>query len=437
MRRSPPTRECLIRKPSQPYEIRHRSTYVDPEAAASEAVADGVPRVRASRTARHRRRAMYRRRRILALVGGSLAVALVAVVAFVATTSVRVLDTIGDNAVARPGVEPEEVEAPRWDGPVDLLIMGSDTRDGQETGDYGEAAGARSDVTMLLHVAADRSSATLVSIPRDTMLPSPECTTEDGRTIPAQSMVQVNGLLEHGPYCSLDAIRDFTGLDLQHFLVVGFDGVIGITEAVGGVEVCVSHDVADPYSGLYLDAGTHRLQGHDALAFLRTRHGFGDGSDLGRIQAQQAFLGSLARSVKDAGTLTNPVALSSLADAAAQAVTVDQAIADPGSLIALAGTLADIDLDRLVMVQLPVAPWAPDPNRVAPLADESAALFAALRDDRPVTIASESPEEPADEATSTTAPEPETSAPATSEAPGLELDDTAVAQSADVVHCAG
>ncbi|MFC7430190.1 MULTISPECIES: LCP family protein [unclassified Agrococcus] len=425
-----------MRRPGQPYEIKRRSTYLEP--AADGAEGDGGPPT--TRTAARRRRAVYRRRRIVASVGAAALVASVAVVAFVASTSVRVLDNIGENAVARPGVDRDKLDAPAWDGAVDLLIMGSDTRDGQVSGDYGEASGARSDVMMLLHVAADRESATLVSIPRDTMLPSPECLTDGGRTIAASAAVQVNGLLEHGPYCSLDAMRDFTGLDLEHFLVVGFDGVVGITEAIGGVEVCVAHDVADPYSGLFLDAGTHTLAGEQALAFLRTRHGFADGSDLGRIQAQQAFLGSLARSVQDAGTLSNPTALFRLADAASQAITVDEAIADPGSLVALASTLADVDLDRLVMVQLPVMPYAPDPNRVAPRSEEAAALFAALRDDRPVMLTSESPEAapeahapsaPAEQSTAVPEPaEPTGSAPE----PTHELD--GAGQRADEVRCA-
>ncbi len=421
-----------MRRPGQPYEITHRSTYVAPVAADAEREVDAAS---PTRVARHRRRrAVHRRRRIVASVGAAALVASVAVVAFVASTSVRVIDNIGENAVARPGVDREKADTPAWDGAVDLLIMGSDTRDGQVSGDYGDASGARSDVMMLLHVAADRESATLVSIPRDTMLPSPECLTDDGRTIPASAAVQVNGLLEHGPYCSLDALRDFTGLDLEHFLVVGFDGVIGMTEAIGGVEVCVAHDVSDPYSGLVLDAGTHTLAGEQALAFLRTRHGFGDGSDLGRIQAQQAFLGSLARSVQDAGTLSNPAALFRLADAASQAITVDEAIADPASLVALASTLADVDLDRLVLVQLPVMPYAPDPNRVAPRADEAAALFAALRDDQPVTLASAAP---APETAPTDAAVADSTAPAPSEdpAPTLELDETG--QTADEVLCAG
>lgn len=423
-----------MRRPFQPYEIRRRSTYVEPAGEPADTTVDGAPPTRAARRGRQRR-AVYRRRRIAAGVGGAALVATIAVVAFVASTSVRVLDNIGENAVARPGVEEVELEAPRWDGPVDLLIMGSDTRDGQTTADYGEAAGARSDVMMLLHVAADRESATLVSIPRDTILASPECTTADGRTIAPQRAVQVNGLLEHGPYCSLDAIRDLTGLDLQHFLVVGFDGVIGITQAIGGVEMCVSHDVEDPYSGLYLDAGTHVLEGEQALAFLRTRHGFADGSDLGRIQAQQAFLGSLARSVQDAGTLSNPAALFALADAASQAITVDEAIADAGSLVALASTLADIDLDRLVMVQLPVAPYAPDPNRVAPIPDEAEALFAALREDRPISLAPAVPEQAPIDAEAPAGREDDPARDATPE-PTLEVD-AGAAQTAEEVRCAG
>lgn len=345
-----------------------------------------------TRRAIRARRSRFLRRRILVVVGSLTALTLVGMAAFATMTYLRIVDNISDNVVARPGADPEpekaleeELVIPQWDGPVNLLIMGSDTRVGL-AGDYGDVGGARSDVMMLLHVGADRSNATLISIPRDTMLPIPECVYPDGSTAWAEDEAQINGALGVSPYCSLDAIRDFTGLPMEHFIVVDFDGVIGVTEAIGGVDVCVVDDIEDPYSGLFLSAGEHSVKGHDALAFLRTRHGFGDGSDLGRISAQQSFLSSLARKVKSAGTLSNPFALFSLADAASRSISVDEGLAGSQNLVSLAGTLAGIDLDKMVLIQLPVEAYWADDNRVQPIWDEAEMIFSALRDDIPLTF---------------------------------------------------
>jgi LCP family protein required for cell wall assembly len=245
---------------------------------------------------------------------------------------------------------------------------------------------------MVLHVSADHKDATLVSFPRDTMMPIPECTAPDGQVIEAQDEAQINGALAYGPYCTMDAISAFTGLPIDHFVVVDFDGVIEMTNAIGGVDVCVEHDVEDTDSGLFLTAGEHNLQGADALAFVRTREGFADGSDLGRISAQQTFLAALARKVKSAGTLANPVALFNLADAASRSVSVDPALGAVPSMVGLAGTLANVDLNRMVFLQLPVEDYWADSNRVQPIYDQAEQIFAALRADQPLSFGEPAPE---------------------------------------------
>jgi LCP family protein required for cell wall assembly len=341
----------------------------------------------------HQRRRTRRRRRGLLAVAVLLAAVIGATAAFVAAAMARVSDNLAEGVAARPGVEePVAPTVPDWDGPVNLLILGSDERAGLSSGEYGDDSGARSDVMMLLHVSADHRNATLVSIPRDTMLPIPECATPSGETVPAQEVAMINSALMAGPYCSLDAIRAFTGLDVDHFIVVDFDGVVGVTNAIGGVDVCIADDVEDLYSGLILPAGEHTIQGADALAFLRTRHGFGDGSDLGRIATQQTYLSALARKVTSAGTLTNPFALFALADAASQAISVDEGLSSSEALVGLAGTLAGIDLSKIALVQLPVQDYVYDPNRVEPIPDEAAALFAALAADHVIGFTPDAPE---------------------------------------------
>lgn len=361
-----------------------------------------------------------RLRRTTIIVAAVTVVAFTAAAVFVAVVYSRVVGNVSANVVDRPvsssESSPDALAIPDWDGAVNILIMGSDTRVGQNTGDYGaNETGARSDVMMVLHVSADRENATLVSIPRDTMLPIPECVTEDGSIVAAKSAAQVNGVLGYGPYCSLDTIRALTGLDIDHFIVVDFDGVVGITEAVGGVDVCVSSDVVDPLSELSLTAGKHTIEGKEALAFLRTRHGFGDGSDLGRIAAQQTFLASMARKMKSAGTLTNPVALFKMADAASASMTVDAALASsPANLVGLAGTLANVDLEKMILLQLPVEDYPADRNRVQPIASQTRQVFDSLRNDIPLVFELTEPEvEP-------------TGAPSASETPGVESGDVSV-----------
>lgn len=414
----------------------------DPRAAGH--ARDGDAPLRRPRAHQRRR---SRRRRVVALLGALLAVALAAVATFVAAAMARVAENLEQNAVARPGVEePQAPTVPDWDGPVNLLIMGSDERAGLTTGDYGEDSGARSDVMMLLHVSADHSNATLVSIPRDTMLPIPECVTAGGGVVEAREAAMINSALMAGPYCSLDAIRAFTGLDVDHFIVVDFDGVIGVTDAIGGVDVCVATEVADPYSGLFLPAGEHTIQGADALAFLRTRHGFGDGSDLGRIAAQQTYLSALARKATSAGTLTNPFALFGLADAATSAIAVDEGLSSAEALVGLAGTLAGIDLAKIALVQLPVQDYAPDPNRVEAIGEEAAALFAALAADQAIAFAHDDPAAPdaVDEAEVAVVEAPDEASAGGDAPPAPEPDPAtttlargAKGQTADAATCAG
>ncbi|WP_181064277.1 LCP family protein [Pseudoclavibacter sp. AY1F1] len=384
---------------------------------------------------RRRTSAKFLRRRLMVAAAAVVCVTMVAGVSFVSATYFQVVGNLADNSVGRADGTGTEISG--WDGAVNILIMGSDSRAGQTSADYGEAGGARSDVMMLLHVSADREDATLISIPRDTMLPTPECTTPEGNLVPAQEAAQINAALENGPFCSLDTIRAFTGLSIDHFIVVGFDGVIGITEAIGGVDVCVENDIADDYSGLYMTAGTHSLQGEAALAFLRTRHGFADGSDLGRIQAQQAFLASLARKVTSAGTLTNPAALYGLADSASKTMTVDEALAQPSSLVALAQTLANVDLNRIVMLQLPVVPYWADSNRVEPLTEETDAIFATLRADLPLSFQDDAaPDAPAQQVPDT--PEDAAQSGEVGDAPSepLTLSDDIVGRTAEDTTCA-
>lgn len=195
--------------------------------------------------------------------------------------------------------------------PINILVIGSDTRDNPADcaigGDCG--SGANADVEMVLHVSADRSNATVMNVPRDIMTELPACSDTTNHTSMNAHRGQINSTLDYGPGCTVAAVHQLTGIPIDHFMTVDFSGVVKMSDAVGGVPVCVSDNVYDPYSHLKLKKGNHTLKGMAALQFVRTRHGFGDGSDTGRSVAQHIFLGSMVRQLKSAGTLTDPAAV--------------------------------------------------------------------------------------------------------------------------------
>ncbi len=276
-------------------------------------------------------------------------------------------------------------------GGVNILLVGSDDRTGQgaEFGEGSEdAEGVLNDVTMLLHLSADHKHATVVSIPRDTLVDTPACVSDQGEEIPEQYGVQFNSLLGSGGMnCVITAVEDMSGLDIQFAAMVKFRGVIEMSNAVGGVEVCVEQPIDDPYIGLQLDAGYHTLQGADALAFLRTRHGVGDGSDLSRISNQQVFLSALMRTLKSGDTLTDPTKLYGIARAATQNMVLSSNLNNVDVMVQIAFALSEVPLDQISFVQLPVVTPDYDPNRVVPDEYASEALWTLLRNDQSPLVA--------------------------------------------------
>ena len=270
-----------------------------------------------------------------------------------------------------------------------ILVMGSDTRasavDCKIGGDCasqqsGEPRQVNADVQMLVHISADRSNVTVMSIPRDTIVRLPAC--KNPRTGASESphRDRINGTLTYGPSCTVAAVHQLTGIAIDHFMMIDFAGVVHMSDAVGGVPVCVSDDVYDPYSHLKLSKGTHTLKGLAALEFLRTRHGFGNGGDIGRTVAQHLFLSSMLRRMESASTLANPVKVYGLADAATKAVTVDTGLGSIKDLVSLAGTLRGIPSDRMTFLTMPTVPTPGNPNTVDP-APSAQNVFRRIRDD--------------------------------------------------------
>lgn len=271
-----------------------------------------------------------------------------------------------------------------YDGGFNILLVGSDTRDGQGAA-FGKESSTLNDVNMLLHVAQDQKSAVLVSIPRDMVVPLPEC--ENGG--PATGEPINTTLFYGGLSCTVETVQNLTGLPIQFAGLITFNGVIAMSDAVGGVDVCINEPIIDPYTGLNLPtAGTHTLQGWNALAFLRSRHGVGDGSDLGRISSQQVFLSSLVRKIKSDDTLTDFGKLYGIAQAATQNMTLSENFARLDTLVAIALVLKDIPLENIAMVQYPSRTGGTGIylGKVQPITSTAKALFDAIKADVPIAL---------------------------------------------------
>lgn len=332
---------------------------------------------------------------ILKWVSIAVVTALVGTVALAALAVAQIYSSLtfvsGDNVLAGP--EDSQVALTSLDGGFNFLLVGTDTRAGQ-VGNYTaeDKTSSLADVIIMLHVSADHKTATAVSFPRDLMVAIPSCPKNDGSgaSYPAMSRQQINSSIDYGGvYCTVKTVESLTGLSIGYYSLIDFNGVIEMSNAVGGVTVCSTGAVNDPESGLTLVAGDNTLSGAQALAFLRTRHGFGDGSDLARISGQQVYLSAMMRKLTSAGTLTNPVTVYALASAAAENLKLSQSLANPSTMVSMAFTLGNVNLKNIVFVQAPTRADPSDPNRVI-LSAEAPKLWALLQSDTPITLADDS-----------------------------------------------
>ena len=353
----------------------------------------------------------------LKVVTAVLSLAMVAGLAFAGFWFLRLQSNLSKAPLNAGGGNNESVSDAT--GRMQILILGSDTRDG-ENAEYGSADDSKgygkSDVMMMMDISEDNKRVSVISFPRDLLVDIPQCKDEETNQVyPARSGVMINeAMAEAGIGCAVDTVNKLTGLEVDHFMMADFTAVKELSNAVGGVEVCISDAVYDPDSRLRLPAGTSAVQGEMALAFLRTRHAFADGGDLGRIKAQQGFLSSLTRKIKDDGTLSDPGKMLKIADVVTQNLTVDEGLASVPSLLTIGNRLKDIDISKVAFVAVPTTPAVQDENRLQIAEPAGSQLFAALRQDvdltDPTAPATPSPTEtsgpPAPASTETTVPLP-------------------------------
>jgi LCP family protein required for cell wall assembly len=271
-----------------------------------------------------------------------------------------------------------------------ILVLGSQSRAGQVGATLGDRGDSEelSDTAMLVHLSGDMKHAVVTSIPRDLIVPRPACVSRkaDYRLIPASAGDMFNRAMNlGGPSCAVATVEHMTNLRVDHFIKVNFNGFRGIVDALGGIDVCVpAPGIHDWRSGLNLDPGRHTIRDQEALAFVRDRHGVGGGGDLDRIKMQQAFLSSLAQKVQSAGTLSNPVTLYKLANAATASLTVDPGLGSIRKLVSLARQLRGLTTHDITFITAPTTDDPNNRNRVVPMQPGFDQIFQDMSADRPI-----------------------------------------------------
>ncbi|WP_229853006.1 LCP family protein [Streptomyces albospinus] len=279
----------------------------------------------------------------------------------------------------RPPAGPKNAE--------NILLIGSDNRGGGN-GEYGVDSGTqRSDTTILLHLAADRKSATAVSIPRDLMVQVPHCRRSDGTETPPQT-VQFNWAFSFaGAGCTIRTVEAMTRIRVDHYIIVDFTGFKNMVDAVHGVELCLPQPIKDEEAHVSLPAGRQTLYGEAALGFVRTRKSLGNGSDTQRMARQQQFLGALVTKVQSNGVLLNPMRLYPVMDAATSSLTTDAGLASLRGLYEFVRSMRSIPSSHVQFLTVPRTAYRYDANRDELVQPDADRLFGQLRADRPVAVA--------------------------------------------------
>ncbi|MGW2092745.1 LCP family protein [Promicromonospora sukumoe] len=345
---------------------------------------------------RHQRSHRAARAAALVVVGALALVAAGGAAAYLdLKQQIGVSDVSGLVKGPTPSVDPDD---PFTGRSLNILIMGTDLRGGENTDIAGEGdGGMRSDTTMLVHVSGDRSRMEVVSIPRDSLVDIPSCELPDGSESGA-TYGMFNGAftigggaeedLTYAAACTISAVQTLTGVPVTNHMVVKMDGVVEVVEALGGVRMCLPEPlVQNPAYGRFeLPAGEQTLDGRQAIGFLRARHGTGlgleQGSDLTRIERQQAFVDALVRQILDQNVVTNSPRLYRTIEAVLRAISADPGLADPAALAGLAFSIRDIDPSEIVFTELPVVAAPTDPNRVV-WTEEATAIWERLAADEP------------------------------------------------------
>ncbi|MEV7318889.1 LCP family protein [Streptomyces sp. NPDC093970] len=300
--------------------------------------------------------------------------------------SVDINSALGDDrparAVTTPTATASATAPPLPTGSVNILVLGSDSRSGKANQRLGggHSGGARSDTAMVVHIDAGRTGATIVSIPRDTLVTRPSCPLPSGGSTSVSYGAMFNSAYSvGGAVCAVKTAESVTGVRMDHYLEIDFSGFAKLVDALGGVTVTTDQDIDDGDSHLHLAKGTHHLDGTTALALARTRHGIGDGSDLGRIGLQQKLVKALLDQMASTSLLTDPARLYEVADAVTAGLTTDTGLDSLSELMRFGQSLKGLTSGHVKTVMMPVVTAPSDPNRVIADEPEASDLWKSLR----------------------------------------------------------
>lgn len=313
---------------------------------------------------------------------------------FVQDIETQVQGAVVDMSKFQSADQSEEQVVDSFEGrPVNLLITGIDSRYGDNStvgaGSVEDQDAILTDTNMILHLSADRKHIYVVSVPRDLLTEIPDCTLGDGTVIPASygmfnSAFQIGAAgddIAGGIACSQATAETLTGLSMDGFAIVDFTGFQGMIKTLGGVDICIDEDIDDPYAGLKLEAGCHRLDPTQALGYARARKTLGDGSDIQRIGRQQQLLGSVMQEVTEANLVTDILKLRNFLGELFTSVVVSPSLGDLRTDVGLAHSIESVEPEDIQFVTLPWTFSTIDPNRVEESEPLASQLWAALRDD--------------------------------------------------------
>ena len=334
---------------------------------------------------------------VLKVLGIIVAVGLVSSAGVAAYATYDITASFTEDAVDLEGQEAVPPDIGAIEGGVNLLVTGTDECREEFAGYFGDrctgedASVELNDVNLLVHISDAPRRVTVVSFPRDLMTGVPSCTNEDGSETSGSDYQQINTVYrEGGLNCVVKTVSQLSGMNIPFAAKVNFGGVINITDAIGGVEVCIGNGgIDDYYTGIDWPAGPRVVQGIEALQFLRTRHGLENGSDLARISNQQQYMSRLARKLVSEEVLTNPATLLRLATTAVDNVTASKSLTNPLTLVQIALAVKSVPFEEIVFVQYPVTEDPYDLNRVAPNYEAADQLWAALEANQPIQLTSD------------------------------------------------
>lgn len=333
---------------------------------------------------------------LLKFIAIGLAVVLVSGFGVAAYVVYDLSSTVTANAVELDDTKDLPPDIGEYKGGFNLLLTGVDTCEEAYAQYFGarcsgaDAEGTLNDVNLLVHVSEEPRRITVVSFPRDLMIPIPECEDAEGETHSAMSKQALNvAYTDGGLNCVAKTISQLTGQEIQFAASVTFGGVIEITNAIGGVDVCLATPIKDRYTGLDMTAGTHTVQGLEALQFLRTRHGVGDGSDLGRIGNQQQYMSSLVRKLISSETLGNVPMMLKLANTGLSNVEASTSLADPMKIVQIALAVKSVPFEDIVFLQFPTVGDSDNPNKVVPNRQAASVMWDAINENAQLQVTHE------------------------------------------------